>query len=519
MNRFVKHFLFPIVIISLGLASLLVFLDFKQEKPDDIPVAFQGRFRSMKAYLQTNSDKEPSFFLSPPSEEAFQKFFHEIEMKQISSKEIFHLLENQYPLHMRLKNAGEELAVLPGKRGEWFSIRALTLSVYNPTTHQLTPVENFTLFSDELFSKLQKSFFELKAAIQKNETNTKHLQEQFFLEKILLEGYSPLAGTTYKEAFGKALNYPSFLQLKAESFYYSYPFIPISIVLYTASIILMLLGLYLQKTRLLNVALVAQWSAFFFHSLVLTMRCFILGRPPVSNMFETVIYVPWVAVLAGMLLNVFYRIPWVLVASSTVSVVLLSILEVAQINSSLDNVQAVLNSQFWLIIHVLMVVGSYGFFVLSGLLGHFYLLGYVYNKGEQKLENVGRAMLQCIYIGTALLISGTILGGVWAAESWGRFWDWDPKEAWAFISSCVYLMGIHAYTFQHIGNFGLAIISIAGLQAISFTWYGVNYILGTGLHSYGFGSGGEIFYFSFVIAEVLLLAAMLFYRRRIRQFQ
>jgi ABC-type transport system involved in cytochrome c biogenesis permease subunit len=78
-------------------------------------------------------------------------------------------------------------------------------------------------------------------------------------------------------------------------------------------------------------------------------------------------------------------------------------------------------------------------------------------------------------MGVAMLIPGTILGGVWAAESWGRFWDWDPKESWAFISSCIYLMVIHAYRFHFIRNIGLAAGSIAGLLMISFTWYGVNY--------------------------------------------
>lgn len=122
---------------------------------------------------------------------------------------------------------------------------------------------------------------------------------------------------------------------------------------------------------------------------------------------------------------------------------------------------------------------------------------------------LGQLILQTMYGGTILLVSGTILGGIWAAESWGRFWDWDPKESWAFISSCFYLIWIHAYRFHRIGSFGLAIGAVSGLLAISFTWYGVNYILGTGLHSYGFGSGGEIFYYSFLGIECLFLILML----------
>jgi ABC-type transport system involved in cytochrome c biogenesis permease subunit len=120
-------------------------------------------------------------------------------------------------------------------------------------------------------------------------------------------------------------------------------------------------------------------------------------------------------------------------------------------------------------------------------------------------------------LGIALLIPGTILGGVWAAESWGRFWDWDPKESWAFISSCAYLIIIHSYTFGHIRGFGLAVGSIVGLLFISFTWYGVNYVLGTGLHSYGFGTGGEFWYYGFILAEALFLIWKCFSGNRVVQ--
>jgi hypothetical protein len=106
------------------------------------------------------------------------------------------------------------------------------------------------------------------------------------------------------------------------------------------------------------------------------------------------------------------------------------------------------------------------------------------------------------------------LGGVWAAESWGRFWDWDPKESWAFISICLYLIWVHAYRFHRIASFGLAIGAVTGLLAISFTWYGVNYILGTGLHSYGFGSGGELYYYLFVGAESALLIFVAFAQKK-----
>jgi ABC-type transport system involved in cytochrome c biogenesis permease subunit len=231
-----------------------------------------------------------------------------------------------------------------------------------------------------------------------------------------------------------------------------------------------------------------------------------LQRPPVANMFETVIYVPWIAVLSSLAFGYYFRSFIILGAANIVCLILLIVLKITKINNSLEAVQAVLNSNYWLTIHVLLVVGSYGLFCLSGILGHFYLISYCLYPCQLAFRtSVGKLIRQSMFFGLIFLIAGTILGGVWAAESWGRFWDWDPKESWAFISICVYLIWIHAYMFKHIGDAGLAVGSIMGLQAISFTWYGVNYILGTGLHSYGFGSGGEYFYYLFLIGETLFL--------------
>nr|WP_249270146.1 cytochrome c biogenesis protein CcsA [Neochlamydia sp. AcF95] len=223
-------------------------------------------------------------------------------------------------------------------------------------------------------------------------------------------------------------------------------------------------------------------------------------------MFETVIYVPWIAVLTSLALARKIKNSFIMLSASIVALALIIMIKVTGLGSSLENVQAVLDSHYWLIIHVLMVVGSYGVFALAGVLGQIYLCQYLIHKQEtSEMRELGQTILQAVYVGVILLIPGTLLGGIWAAQSWGRFWDWDPKESWAFISSCIYLIFIHAYTFKHIYFFGLAMGSILGLLAISFTWYGVNYILGTGLHSYGFGAGGEIYYYLFILAELFFL--------------
>lgn len=286
-----------------------------------------------------------------------------------------------------------------------------------------------------------------------------------------IEEYRALEGKPFQKAHKKNLFYPSKWQLKAELFLHSIPTKWLLIIGY-------LLALFWRKLILIP---------FTLHTTVLLLHCYILKRPPVSNMAETIFYVPWIAALTSLCFKKEKE-------GATICALLLFFLPQKM---HFENVQAVLDSQYWLTIHVLMVVGSYGILFFAGILGHLYFF-----KKNMKLE---RILIRALYIGTGLLIGGTLLGGVWAAQSWGRFWDWDPKEAWAFISSGIYLCWIHAYQFKKISGWGLAIGAIVGLMSVTFTWYGVNYILSSGLHSYGFGSGGAWPYYLYLGAEIIFL--------------
>ncbi len=351
---------------------------------------------------------------------------------------------------------------LPG--GVWLSVDTLG-----------TGTSNFTPYKNQVF-------LDLAAAYQ--------LKDTAAIMSILAENYPQIAKTPYLKAAGKSLSYPSIAQLKAEKLYNNLPLIPVDIFFYSAGVVFLLF--FQRGGRPLL------WIAFTLHTCILALRCFILERPPVSNMFETVIYVPWISVGLSLIFDWRRRHTSLLVCGAISVILLMILLKVTGLNEKLENVQAVLDSQFWLLIHVLMVVGSYGVFILAGVLAHIELL-----RNPNKIPSY--PLLPLLYLGTVALITGTILGGIWAAQSWGRFWDWDPKESWAFISSCIYLLLIHAYRFGKISTRGLAVGSIMGLLAISFTWYGVNYILGTGLHSYGFGSGGEVWYYLYVGCELIFL--------------
>lgn len=350
-------------------------------------------------------------------------------------------------------------------------------------------VRHFSIFESAM-SKLLLLFFLLTTPVlyQGRIRPLETLPTDAQYTPLDVQHYSELEGKIFLKAEGKALYYPTQMELKIELFLHLFPFK------------WLIMGSYLLAALFFLLKPRVGWPffivGFFLHTLMLGLRCYVLKRPPVSNMAETLLYVPWIAASIAFFFKKRTALP---LSSALASVALLAFLP---FHLSLENVQAVLDSQYWLIVHVLMVVGSYGVFCVAGVCGHLYLLQ---KKPSFSLE---KTLVQTLYWGAALLICGTLLGGVWAAESWGRFWDWDPKEAWAFISSGVYLLWIHLYRFKKIAGFGLAVGAVIGLMFITFTWYGVNYILGSGLHSYGFGNGGELYYYLFLAAETLFLSTI-----------
>ena len=357
-------------------------------------------------------------------ERAFIERTAQLQAKGTSPIEIGRILELEYPIIQRLQLTGSLFKSLPSrfKAGEWLPLQALTVKIYHPSSNSLGPVNNFTLFSDAHFEAIRQAYLAAQKVFADSSAFDVKQKNLKSIATALDQAYFPLAGTTYQEAYGKRLTYPSILQLKVETLYMNYPWIPLLILLYGLAIFL-LIAAYRFPFHFLKTASIGMMSlALLFHTAILIMRCYILERPPVSNMFETVIYVPWVGGIASLLLPSFRCQPFVLIASCLSSIILLLIIELTALNQNLDQIQAVLDSQFWLMIHVLLVVGSYGFFILSAILGHFYLgLFLYYHKETSRMIHLSRFILQTMYGGTILLITGTILGGIWAAESWAAF--------------------------------------------------------------------------------------------------
>ncbi len=250
-------------------------------------------------------------------------------------------------------------------------------------------------------------------------------------------------------------------------------------------------------------------AGLLFHASGIVMRCLIAGRPPVTNMYESIIWVSFAVSFFGMIFFLRYRTPVYLLAALPVSLVALLLVHQMPIAmpSSIDPLVPVLRDNFWLTIHVLTITLSYAAFALAMGFGHILLWRYARNPVAARADQPMHFWLyRVLQLGVILLAAGTILGGVWANYSWGRFWGWDPKETWALIALLCYILTLHGRLAGWWTQFGLVVASVVCFLAVLMAWYGVNFVLGKGLHSYGFGIGGETYVVSGVIADLLFVA-------------
>jgi cytochrome c-type biogenesis protein CcsB len=285
----------------------------------------------------------------------------------------------------------------------------------------------------------------------------------------------------------------------------------------TVVALLLILARWILRLKLFTyLAAVAIVWAVAEQAIGFSLRVVILGRAPVTNTYEAILWLGVVALACGLVGQAINRKSWYLSAGLAASLIALLFAQLVPLSSQTNSLPAVLRSNYWLIIHVMTIVASYGAFLLSAVLGHAFLIRDVLLR--RKPDPQARLIVQTyrvMQIGLILLTAGTILGGVWAAESWGRFWGWDPKETWSLISIVVYFVMLHARYCGWIKDFGLAVASIGGFLAIVWCFYGVNYVMATGLHSYGFGSGGEVWVAAWAVAEIVFISACFIMARTI----
>ncbi|MES2852072.1 MAG: cytochrome c biogenesis protein CcsA [Bacteroidota bacterium] len=250
---------------------------------------------------------------------------------------------------------------------------------------------------------------------------------------------------------------------------------------------------------------------FALHTVGLIARWYISGHAPWSNAYESIIYIAWATMFFGL---AFDRKSKLTVASSAfVTAMILWAANLNWIDPEIANLQPVLNS-YWLMIHVAVIVASYGPFALGFILGAVSLLLILFTNEKNKakmdlnIQEITYINELALTIGLIMLTIGNFLGGQWANESWGRYWGWDPKETWALISIMVYAFVIHARFVPSLrGKWIFNLMSMFAFISILFTYYGVNFHL-VGLHSYASGEAHSLSWIWYSLGGITLFGAI-----------
>jgi cytochrome c-type biogenesis protein CcsB len=290
---------------------------------------------------------------------------------------------------------------------------------------------------------------------------------------------------------------------------------------------------WLRKTAVALVGL-----ALVIHTEGLLFRMFLEGRPPVTNLYSSAIFIGWGATILGLVLERFWRNSIGVMVSCIIGFLTLIIaLHLRLGGDTMEMMQAVLDTNFWLATHVVVVTLGYASTFVAGVLGIIYVVIGVFTPGltsatgaaargkaggSADRNELGKSLNRMIYgiicFATLFSFVGTVLGGIWADQSWGRFWGWDPKENGALIIVLWNALVLHARWGGIVRERGLANMAIVGNIVTSWSWFGVN-MLGIGLHSYGFTAAAFRWLTMFIASQVCLVLLGSLPKRMWRSYQ
>ena len=372
-------------------------------------------------------------------------------------------------------------------------------------------IENPSLVKDSLYSNFINTGFKTYLYM----LNEDKIMNEFSQSSNILQG---ILSAQYKFG-GDVMLSPE--KIEAEVLYNKYDIFKklFSWYLYAGTFLFIVLIIQIFKNnRLINISInvfkVAIIFLFVLHTLSLIWRWYISGHAPWSDAYESMIYVAWATMFFGL---AFGRKSDLTLASTTFIVsMILMIAHWSWMDPAIANLQPVLDS-YWLMIHVAVIVGSYGPFALSMILGFVSLfLMILTNSSNRQIMKLNIKELTLINemsltVGLVMLTIGNFLGGMWANESWGRYWGWDPKETWALISIMVYAFVLHMRLIPGLkSRFVYSIASILSFASILMTYFGVNFYL-AGLHSYAKDDQQISFLYSGITLLVVLIMGVLAY--------
>lgn len=255
---------------------------------------------------------------------------------------------------------------------------------------------------------------------------------------------------------------------------------------------------------------------FIFHSLGLILRWYVSGHAPMSDTYESIVYIAWSAIFAGV---VFFRSSlFALSAALLLAGTFMFAAHLSHIDPEITNLVPVLKS-FWLTIHVSIITASYGFLGIGAILGAIGLILLLLRDEkrvhfDKHIKNITDINEISLIVGLVLLVIGNFLGGVWANESWGRYWGWDPKETWAYVSIIAYTIVLHVRLIRPIYSpYLFNALSLLSFSSILMTYFGVNFYL-AGMHSYATGDPVPIPTWVYVASGLVVALLALSWRKR-----
>ena len=270
-----------------------------------------------------------------------------------------------------------------------------------------------------------------------------------------------------------------------------------------------------KAKKITTIFFIALATLFSLHTFGMGYRWVLSGHAPWSNIYETLVYISWSAVFAGVIF--FRKSLLALSAAVIIAGIFMFTAHLTDVDPQITNLVPVLKS-YWLTIHVSILTASYGFFGLGAILGFLTLVMFIFRKDRPHVDEIIKHVTAiteiALIIGLTAITIGNFLGGVWANESWGRYWGWDPKETWAYVSIVVYAIIIHLRFVKALNTpYVFASAALLGFASILMTYLGVNFYL-SGMHSYATGDPVPIPMWAYYTVTIVFVTILLAYRNR-----
>jgi ABC-type transport system involved in cytochrome c biogenesis permease subunit len=294
-----------------------------------------------------------------------------------------------------------------------------------------------------------------------------------------------------------------------------------SMVLYVLAFLLACTSWLVWSRPLNRAAFLLLLLSLAIHTFGLASRMYLQERPPVTNLYSSAIFIGWGAVIVALILERIFRDGIGAACAGAIGFITLIIAHhLAGNGDTLEMLQAVLDTNIWLATHVVAITTGYSAMFLAGMLAMIYIVRGVFTRSLKKetADSLSRMTYGVVCFATLFSFVGTVLGGIWADQSWGRFWGWDPKENGAVLIVLWCAIILHARWGGFIRQRGLMIMAIFGNVVTSFSWFGVN-MLGVGLHSYGFMQKAFPWLVGFMISQLALMALAAMPAERWRSFR